>query len=217
MTIDIWSDVVCPWCYLGKRRLESVLADFAHRDQVEIRWRSFELDPNSPEQSTEPIELLLARKYGTSVDQVRAQNRRLTDMAAAEGLSYKLENLRQANSFAAHRLLHAAKAAGGPDLQAQVKERIMKGYFCEEAAVGRADVLRALATEAGMVTTLVDEVLAGDAYAVEVREDLSAARDIGVSGVPFFLFEGKWAVSGAQSTETFKQALKQVYEQGGTS
>lgn len=212
MRIDVWSDIVCPWCYLGKRRLELALEDFPHRDQVEVHYRSFQLNPNSPELADEPIVEMLARKYNSTPEAMRQQNRRLVDLGAEAGLTYKMDKLRESNSFNAHRLIKAAAAAGGLELQAKVKNRFMQGYFGEEEVTGRAEVLRRLAVDAGMAEVLVARVLESDEYTTEVNEDIRTASEYGISGVPFFLFEGKWAVSGAQSVETFKAALNEVWE-----
>lgn len=212
MRIDVWSDIVCPWCYLGKRRLELALEDFPHRDQVEVHYRSFQLNPNSPELADEPIVEMLARKYNSTPEAMRQQNRRLVDLGAEAGLTYKMDKLRESNSFNAHRLIKAAAAAGGLELQAKVKNRFMQGYFGEEEVTGRAEVLRRLAVDAGMAEALVARVLESDEYTTEVNEDIRTASEYGISGVPFFLFEGKWAVSGAQSVETFKAALNEVWE-----
>lgn len=212
MRIDVWSDIVCPWCYLGKRRLELALEDFPHRDQVEVHYRSFQLNPNSPELADEPIVEMLARKYNSTPEAMRQQNRRLVDLGAEAGLTYKMDKLRESNSFNAHRLIKAAAAAGGLELQAKVKNRFMQGYFGEEEVTGRAEVLGRLAVDAGMAEALVARVLESDEYTTEVNEDIRTASEYGISGVPFFLFEGKWAVSGAQSVETFKAALNEVWE-----
>lgn len=212
MRIDVWSDIVCPWCYLGKRRLELALEDFPHRDQVEVHYRSFQLNPNSPELADEPIVEMLARKYNSTPEAMRQQNRRLVDLGAEAGLTYKMDKLRESNSFNAHRLIKAAAAAGGLELQAKVKNRFMQGYFGEEEVTGRAEVLRRLAVDAGMAEAFVARVLESDEYTTEVNEDIRTASEYGISGVPFFLFEGKWAVSGAQSVETFKAALNEVWE-----
>lgn len=212
MRIDVWSDIVCPWCYLGKRRLELALEDFPHRDQVEVHYRSFQLNPNSPELADEPIVEMLARKYNSTPEAMRQQNRRLVDLGAEAGLTYKMDKLRESNSFNAHRLIKAAAAAGGLELQAKVKNRFMQGYFGEEEVTGRAEVLRRLAVDAGMAEVFVARVLESDEYTTEVNEDIRIASEYGISGVPFFLFEGKWAVSGAQSVETFKAALNEVWE-----
>jgi predicted DsbA family dithiol-disulfide isomerase len=208
MRIDIWSDVVCPWCYLGKRRLERALSEFEHVDEVEVRWRSFELDPNAPPVREGDPAARLARKYGISVDQARAASQRLTTLAAAEGLAYRLEALRPGNSFNAHRLIHLAGERG---LQDQVKERLLAAYFCEGQAIGDADVLLSQATAAGLDGAEVKEVLEGDAYADAVRADEAEAVGREITGVPFFLVGGRFAIPGAQEPDTILAILRRAW------
>jgi predicted DsbA family dithiol-disulfide isomerase len=208
MRIDIWSDVVCPWCYLGKRRLERALSEFEHVDEVEVRWRSFELDPNAPPVREGDPATRLARKYGISVDQARAASQRLTTLAAAEGLAYRLEALRPGNSFNAHRLIHLAGERG---LQDQVKERLLAAYFCEGQAIGDADVLLSQATAAGLDGAEVKEVLEGDAYADAVRADEAEAVGREITGVPFFLVGGRFAIPGAQEPDTILAILRRAW------
>jgi predicted DsbA family dithiol-disulfide isomerase len=210
MQVEIWSDVVCPWCYVGKRRFEAALARFAERAEVEVVWRSFELDPDAPQQRERPATEHLAQKYGMSVEQAEASQQRLTDLATAEGLEYHLDRTAGGNSFDAHRLLHLAAAAG---LQDRLKERLLRAYFTEGEAIGRPDVLARLAADAGLDPAEVDEVLAGERFAAEVRADEHRARLLGINGVPFFAIDARYGISGAQSSDLILSALEQAWSE----
>nr|WP_027932693.1 DsbA family oxidoreductase [Amycolatopsis thermoflava] len=207
MQVEIWSDVVCPWCYLGKRRFERALAGFEHRDQVEVTFRSFELDPRAPREP-QPKAALIAAKYGISEAEFAANEERLTQLAAAEGLEYHLDGGVIGNTFDAHRVLHLARERG---LQDAVAERFFRAYFTERRSVFDADSLVELAAESGLDADEVRRVLADGAYADEVRADIDQARALGANGVPFFVFDRRYGVSGAQSTETFAAALDKAY------
>ncbi|HUX13986.1 MAG TPA: DsbA family oxidoreductase [Spirochaetia bacterium] len=204
MNLEIWSDVVCPWCYIGKRRLESALANFEYADAVSVTWRSFELDPQAPREDAAPLDEVLSRKYGMTIDQARAANARVSALAAVEGLEYHLDRARRANSFDAHRLIHLAAEKG---LQDEMKERLMLAHFTETAAIGDPAVLIRIAAEIGLEETEARDVLQTDRFAEEVRSDEAEARSIGISGVPFFVIERKWGISGAQPVEVFSEAL----------
>jgi predicted DsbA family dithiol-disulfide isomerase len=207
--VEIWSDVVCPWCYIGKRRFERALAGFEHRDEVEVRWRSFELDPRAPRESgDEEPAARLARKYGMTVEQARAAQDRVTGLAAEEGLAYRLDAARPANTFDAHRLLHLAADRG---VQAAVKEGLMAAYFTEARPIGDSETLVAVAAGAGLDEAAAREVLAGDAYAEDVAADEREAAALGISGVPFFVLDRRYGVSGAQPAELIAQALDRAW------
>jgi predicted DsbA family dithiol-disulfide isomerase len=208
MKVEIWSDVVCPWCYVGKRRFEKALASFEHRADVEVRWRSFELDPSAPAvRSGDPVQRL-ADKYGMSRAQAVATDARLTDLAAAEGLDFHLETARSGNTFDAHRLLHLAADNG---IQDAVKERFMRGYFTESEAVGEHATLTRLAVNAGLDVADVNAVLSSDRYATDVRADEEQAAAYGISGVPFFVVDARYGISGAQSSEIILATLRTAY------
>jgi predicted DsbA family dithiol-disulfide isomerase len=207
MQVEIWSDVVCPWCYLGKRRFEAALAELDRRDEIDVVWRSFELDPGAPRQRELPAIEHLAHKYGMTIEQAEASQRRLTELAAAEGLEYHLDRTAGGNSFDAHRLLHLAASAG---LQDALKERLLGAYFTEGEAIGRPDVLQRLAVEAGLEPDEVAELLAGERFGDEVRADEHRARLLGVNGVPFFAIDERYGISGAQSSELILSALEQA-------
>src|SRR3954453_22556682 len=186
MKVEIWSDVVCPWCYIGKRRFESALERFAHRDQVEVVWRSFELDPNSAPRTPGALADMLARKIGVSPTQAGAMNAQVTDLAAKEGLDYKLDRAQHGNTFDAHRLIHLAADRG---LQEAAKERLLRAYFTDGLPIGDHETLVMLGTELGLPTDEVCKMLASDAYADAVRADEERATMFGISGVPFFAID----------------------------
>lgn len=205
----MWSDVVCPWCYIGKRRLERALADFEHRDAVEVHWRSFELDPNAPAIREGDPAGRLARKYGISVDEARTASERLTSLGAGEGLEYRLQAARSGNSFNAHRLLHLADGHG---VQDQLKERLLAAYLCEGQAIGDPDTLLTEAAAVGLDPAEVRQVLESDAYADEVRADEAEAAELEITGVPFFLVGGRFGIPGAQEVDTMVTVLRRAWE-----
>jgi predicted DsbA family dithiol-disulfide isomerase len=209
MRIDIWSDVVCPWCYIGKRRFERALADFPHAADVDVVWHSFELDPQAPRSSDVPPAERLAAKYGMTVEQAQQANDRLTGTAAEEGLEFHLDEARSGNSMDAHRLLHLAAHAG---LQGQLKERFLRAYFTERVAIGDPSELARLAVETGLDAAAVTRVLESDEYAEDVRADEEQAHSYGISGVPFFVVDDRYGISGAQPTDLFTQALNQAWD-----
>jgi predicted DsbA family dithiol-disulfide isomerase len=209
LSVEIWSDVVCPWCYIGKRRFENALAQFEHRDEVEVRYRSFELDPSAPTQIDGPPAERLASKYGISVEEAASSQAQLTAMAAAEGLEYHLDRTRGGNTFDAHRLLQLAADRG---VQPDVKERLMRGYFTESEPVGDHETLVKLAAEAGLDADEARAALQSDAYAEAVREDEMLAQRIGIQGVPFFVLGRRFGVSGAQPAELMLEALQRSWE-----
>jgi predicted DsbA family dithiol-disulfide isomerase len=212
MRIDIWSDVVCPWCYIGKRRFETALAQFPARDQVEVVWRSFELDagagPSTAEQGTYAERL--ATKYGCSVPEAQAMIDNMTATAAEEGLDFRFDLARPGNTFDAHRLLHLALEHG---LQDDLKERLDRATFTEGSPASDPAALRALAVEVGLPAAEVDDVLATDRYAHAVRADEAQARAYGITGVPFFVVDGKYGISGAQPPALVLQALEQAWSE----
>lgn len=210
MKVEIWSDIACPWCYVGKRRFERALQQFEHARDVEVVWRSFELDPNAPRTHAESQDELLAKKYGMPVEKARAMNERMTAEARKEGLDFHLERVKVGNTFDAHRLVHLAAESGRADV---MKERLMRAYFTEGEAVGDPDTLLRLGTEVRLDEDRVRDVLNSDAYAGDVRADEERARSFGISGVPFFAIDEKYGVSGAQPSEVLLDALRQAYEE----
>jgi predicted DsbA family dithiol-disulfide isomerase len=208
MKIEIWSDVICPWCYIGKRRFEMALADFAHRDDVQVIWRSFELDTQAPRQYSGTLNEMLASKYGVSPQEAATMNARVTGVAAEIGLEYHLANARPGNTFDAHRLLHFAAAR---QLGDRATERIMHAYFCEMLPVGDRAVLARIAPEFGIAESDALAMLESDAYSDAVRADEARATAFGINGVPFFVFDEQSGISGAQPVEVFSEALQQAW------
>ncbi len=194
MHVEIWSDIACPWCYVGKRRFEGALASFAHRDDVRVTWRSFELDPAAPREREGDRAVHLAEKYGVTVDEARAMHDQMTHVAAGEGLDFRFETVRGANTFDAHRLLHLAAAH---DRQDAVKERLMRAHFTEGELISDHGALERLAVDAGLAEPEVREVLASDRYAAEVRQDERTAAALGIRAVPFFVVDRAFGASGA--------------------
>jgi predicted DsbA family dithiol-disulfide isomerase len=208
MMVEVWSDVVCPWCYLGQRRLEQALESFEHADVVEVVYRSFELDPTAAPGATVPTVELLASKYGMSVEQADDAQRQMEQRAAGDGLDFHLDGLRSGNTRDAHRLLQLAKDRGR---QVELAERLHRAYFVEQASVFEAGPLADLAVDVGLDRTEVERVLAGSDYGDEVDADEEMARAFGANGVPFFVIDRKFAISGAQPAELILSGLERAW------
>jgi predicted DsbA family dithiol-disulfide isomerase len=204
MRIEVWADVVCPWCYLGKRRFDNALAAYERRDEVEVVYRSFELDPAASATRSDPLGAHLSAKYGIDAAQVQAMEDRVTGLAAEEGLTYRLDLARTARTFDAHRLIHLAREH---DRQDAMTERLFAAYFTEGAVITDAATLVALAEQAGVDGTAARDVLGSDAYTDAVRSDEQVATQLGITGVPFFVRDRRVGVSGAQPTEVLAQLL----------
>jgi predicted DsbA family dithiol-disulfide isomerase len=211
--IEIWSDVVCPWCYIGKRRLENARAEFDRADEVEVHWRSYQLDPGAPTEPTESTTTMLARKYGQSPTGAQQMQDRVEAVAAEEGLVYRLSETLHLNTVDAHRLIHLAHAQGGTGLQGRVKEALLKAYFTEARNVADHAVLREVAVAEGLDASRVDEVLAGTEFTADVHADIEQAQIYGAGGVPFFVVDEKYGVSGAQPTDVFSQVLERAWSE----
>jgi predicted DsbA family dithiol-disulfide isomerase len=209
MLVEIFSDVVCPWCAVGKRRFEAALRRFDHGDQVDVIWRAYELDPTAPARRDGSNAERLAAKYGMTSAQAVAAQDQITATAAAEGLDFHLDGARSGNTFDAHRLLHYALEQGR---QNELQERLFVAYFTEGVAIGERENLARLAAEVGLDPRESAEVLAGDRYADEVRADERDAHELGVSGVPFFVIDRTWGISGAQDPDTILGALQQAWK-----
>jgi predicted DsbA family dithiol-disulfide isomerase len=207
MLVEVWSDLVCPWCYLGKRRLEQALERFPHRDRVDVVWRSFELEPDAPATAESRADLLVTR-YGMTPAQAAERDAHMTALAAEAGLEYRPDLVLLGNTFDAHRVLHAARAAGR---QAQAKERLLRGYFTEGRALTDADTLVELAADAGVDADTARAAIGDGSYAAEVRADEREAAALGITGVPFFVLGRRYAVSGAQPAELLLQALERAW------
>ncbi|MFF1482557.1 DsbA family oxidoreductase [Streptomyces sp. NPDC058301] len=211
MRVEIWSDIACPWCYIGKARFEKGLAEFAHRDDIEVVHRSFELDPNRAKGAVGPVIPMLAQKYGRTLDEARGMEEHVASNAHAEGLGYRTEGRDHGNTFDIHRLLHLAKARGR---QEALLDLAYRANFAEERSVFDDGVLLELAVEAGLDADEARAVLADEsAYADEVRADEAEAAALGANSVPFFVLDRKYGISGGQPAEVFTQALEQAWQE----
>ena len=210
LQVEVWSDIACPWCYIGKRRLEAAIARFPHGAAVDVVWRAFELDPSAPRVRDRSVSYAdrLAKKYGMPAAQAKLALERMTATAAGDGLEFHFERVQSGNTFDAHRVLHLALERG---LQNAVKERFLRAYMTEGEPIGEPETLMRLASEAGLGAAEVRVVLTSDAYGAEVRADEEKARAAGITGVPFFVLGGRYAVSGAQSADVLLEALAQAW------
>jgi predicted DsbA family dithiol-disulfide isomerase len=225
LTVEIWSDVACPWCYVGKRRLESALRSWSASKRatapgasgapaegvgVDVVWRAFELDRSAPPASKEPIDYAarLAGKYGVPRAQAEAMIARLVGVAKDDGLDMRFDRIKPGNTFDAHRLIHLGAERGKGDA---MKERLLRAYFTEGEALSEHATLARLAAEVGIDESDAVETLASGAFADDVRADEAEAADLGISGVPFFVIGGRYAVSGAQPAEVLAEALERAF------
>lgn len=213
MLVEIWSDVVCPWCYLGSHRLQQALSTFEHADEVEVRYRAFELDATATSDGTPTVDVL-ATKYRMTPDAAQQAQRDMTKRAAADGLTFRMDELVTGNTRDAHRLLQWAADSAEQGRQAELAEALYRAYFTEQRSVFDHESLVAIAAEQGFDADAARAVLAGDDYADAVETEEETARDIGVQGVPFFVFDRKFAVAGAQPAEVLRSALTQAHEAG---
>ncbi len=207
MRIDVWSDVVCPWCYIGKRRLEKAIGD---RDDVEVVYHSFQLDPSSPTDSDLTVPEYLDSKYGGGPDAGLKMIAQVDAVAAQEGLAFRQAEATVANTLDAHRVLHLALDEAGPSVQARLKEELLAAYFLRAENPAALDVLLAAAAVVGWDADRVRAVVASDEYADAVAADATSAREYGANGVPFFVVEGRYGISGAQPVQTFREVLAKV-------
>lgn len=210
MKVEIWSDVMCPFCYIGKRRFENALQQVSFKDDIEVEWKSFQLNPSLQYQPGKNINQFLAEHKGISLERAKEMNDYVTNMAAAEGLQYNFDKAVVANSFDAHRFSHLASKYGKGDA---AEEALFKAYFTEGKNISDHETLVQLGTDIGLDSAEVKQVLENKAYANEVHNDIAEAEALGVRGVPFFVLDRKYAVSGAQAAEAFHQALEQAYNE----
>ncbi len=210
MQIEIWSDVKCPWCYVGKRRFEKALADFPHRDSVEVVWKSYQLDPDLPDQYGGTEQQYLAERKGIDPEQVRKMWQHLGQQAEGEGLNFDFDNIIVGNSFTAHRFLHLGRAHHLGDA---AKEAVLSAHFEQGLDTSDVDVLVSLGTGIGLREDEIRKTIGGDRFAADVRREIDEARTLGVQGVPFFVIDRKYGISGAQSAELFRQALDQAWQE----
>ena len=208
MRIDVWSDINCPWCYVGKRNLESALAEIDA--EVDVRWRAYELDPSAPATSSLSMAEVLSRKYGVTIEQAEEMNRQMTETAAKVGLEYHLEGLKLGNSFDAHRL---AKLADDRGLGGEMAERLFAAHFTENKPISDRSTLIELAVEVGLDAEEAAQVLDSDAYADDVRGDEQIAQEAGFSGVPTYVVDGQFAIPGAQPPDVLVRLLGRMASQ----
>lgn len=211
LKIQIWSDVMCPYCYIGKRRIEDALIQFPHADSVEIEWKSFQLDASFIASEDDNMVEHLAEKYRKDKEWAQEMMDSMTENAKNSGLDFHFEKAIMANSFNAHRLLHLAKKHNQSD---ELKELLFKAYLTDGKDINNTKTLTNLGINVGLDPAEIETVLHSDAYAKDVKEDIEMAQNIGVQGVPFFVFDNKYAVSGAQHVETFVKTLEKVWEEG---
>ncbi|WP_374949397.1 DsbA family protein [Mucilaginibacter sp.] len=210
MKVEIWSDVMCPFCYIGKRRFEDALQQFAHKDDVEIEWKSFQLNPDMVTAPGVSINQYLADAKGWTLDYARQMNNHVTEMAAEVGLHYNMDRAVVANSFKAHQFTHLAKKHGLGDA---AEEQLFKAYFTDGRNVDDTETLAELGTEIGLDAAELKELLAINAFADDVKHDIAEASYLGIRGVPFFVMNGKYAVSGAQAVPVFTETLEKAYSE----
>jgi len=207
--VEIWSDIACPWCYIGKRRFEAALAGFEHRGDVRVTWRSFELDPAAPPERDGDRAERIAGKYGITAERAREMEQHVTDTAAGDGLEFRFDRARSGTTFDAHRLVHLAGEHG---LQDAMKERLLRAYFTEGELVSDPDTLVRLGVEVGLAEADLRAVLASDRFAEQVREDERTAGAFGISAVPTFVVDRALGASGAQPPEALLDLLRQGWE-----
>ena len=210
LKVEIWSDFVCPFCYIGKRRFEAALDKFAGKDGVEVVYRSFELDPAAPHEVPYDVHEMLARKYGMSREQAKMMNARVTEQAREVGLDYRMDEIKLTNTFDAHRLAHFAATRGR---QREMTERLMKAYFTESKHIGDKETLAQLAEEVGLDRNEAKRLLESGAYSADVRADQREGAALGIRGVPFYVIDRKYGVSGAQPEEVFLRALEKAWSE----
>lgn len=207
--VDIWSDVVCPWCYIGKRRFERALDELAGEVEVEYVFRAFQLDPTASPGASQPVAEAYAKKFG-GPDRARAIIDRVTSTAAEEGLEFRLDRALRANTLLAHRLLWLAEQPDSPVAQPVLKERLLQAYFHDGLDIGDPDVLADCAAGLGFDRGAVRDFFESDAGVREVRDDIEQAIEYGISGVPAFVINGRWSIPGAQDTDTFVNVFRQL-------
>ena len=212
MKIEVWSDFVCPFCYIGKRRLEEALEQTGFISQAQVEFKSFELDPNTPKPSEKTMYEVLAEKYGSTVEAAKTMTAGVVEQAKTVGLDYNFENMKPANTLDAHRLVKWASAQGKAE---EANELLLHAYFIEGKDIGNNDVLLELMESLELSREEAEKILNSKEYLADVRIDIAKAGQIGVRGVPFFVINDKYAISGAQPTETFISALQKVADEEG--
>jgi predicted DsbA family dithiol-disulfide isomerase len=211
MDVEIWSDINCPWCYIGKRHFEAAMSSFEHAGEVNLTWRSFELDPDAPAESPGNGAAMLSQKYGVPLERAHEMQQNVAQIAAADGLEYDLEHARIGSSFDAHRLVHLAARHG---LQDAMKERLFRARFTEGRLISDLETLVQLGSEVGLDAAEVRAMLAVDDFANDVRDDEATAHALGISGVPMFVVDRAYGMSGAQPAEQLLGLLEHAWEAG---
>jgi len=210
--VEVWSDYVCPFCYIGKRQLEKAIKDSGYEGQIEVEYKSFLLDPTTPIDADEPVITSLAKKYRMSEAEAKNMTNNVAVRAKEVGLNYNFDNMKTANTVAAHRLAKWAETKGKGH---EMSERLLKAYFLDGEAIGKKDVLLKLVEEVGLDQTEATEVLDGTMFKAEVDKDIYEAQQLGVRGVPFFVFDNKYGISGAQPQPLFEQTIEKVASEAG--
>ncbi len=210
MNIEIWSDIACPFCYIGKRHFEKAVEQLGIENEIELTWRSFQLDPTAPQSTDKTQAELLSEKYGKSMEWVAEMNNNVKNMAENAGLNYNMEAIVPTNSFKAHKLLHLAKEEGK---QNEMKEALLAAYFIDGKDTGNTDTLLELAETMGLDTQRAQEVLNSEEFDADIRADILQAQNFGISGVPFFVINRKYGISGAQPVEHFVETFKKIREE----
>ena len=208
MKIEIWSDVVCPWCYIGKRRFEEALAEFPYKDRIEVEWKSFQLDPTAVTDTSISTKQRLAEKYGVTEERAQEMTDNVVQVAATVGLNYNLDNALTVNTINAHRFIHYAQTQGKQD---RAKERLLKAHFVENKNVDHYPTLIELGKEIGLDENAVSEMLESGAFTKAVKADISEAQTLGIKGVPFFVLDRKYGISGAQESATILENLNKAF------
>lgn len=210
LAVEIWSDIACPWCYVGKRRFESALKSFAHRDAVTVRWRSFELDAAAPRVRDPKISYVarIAAKYGVEEAEAQSMIDDVVEAAKGEGIAMRFDRAKSGNTFDAHRLVHLAATVARADA---MKERLFRAYFCDGLPIGDVEALETVAVEVGLERAPVRELLHGDAFAAEVRADEELAMRLRIRSVPCFVFGGKKGVAGAHEPASLLALLEESW------
>lgn len=214
MKIEVWSDYVCPFCYIGKRQLEKAIQDSGYEGQIEVEYKSFLLDPNTPVDTDESVYESLSKKYNSSIEQVKQMTAGVAERAKEVGLNYNFDEMKSANTVKAHRLTKWVRVQN-EELSKQFTERVLKAYFLEGQAIGKDEVLLQFVDELGLDVEEARHILTTDSFVDEVNQDIYEAQQIGVKGVPFFVFNNKWGISGAQPQPLFEQTIEQAAQDAG--
>ena len=210
MQVEIWSDVMCPFCYIGKRKFEAALSQFAHKENIEVIWKSYQLNPEMKTDTNKNSIIALAEHKGISVEESKEMHKYVVEMAANIGLKYNMDKTISANSFNAHRLTHYAKSQGK---QLEIEEKLFEAYFILGKNIDDTNTLIGLGESVGLSHESLRKVLQGNDYEEDVRKDVYEAQQVGVRGVPFFVFDRKYAVSGAQESAVFLQSLQKSFDE----